>query len=474
MSSLLRKELRALLPAWVGAVALVLIGAASTGGVLEELAPMGYLLGSFILGGLAFGHEYLNGTMPLALTQPVSRRQIYLAKMVVLALALGTLAVVSYWAVLAGLPERELPAPVGRIMAFLFLTPLLAGPAMTIATRSAIAGTVLNGAPAGFIMVAAAIVGVYRFGWDERAITEFQSTLFWIVVPLYWVLSAVWGWIAFMRLEAVEGGGIDFNPFARLRTPRIEARRVHPIAALVAKELHLQQMVFVVAAGYALVAGLILMRPSVDPRVIGILVPVTFMYAATLPILVGALASAEERQFGTHESQLLLPMAASRQWAVKVAVALTLSLVLAIGLPLLALLPLDAARLAQVRADVKIWPMMVLIIVVASGSLYVSTLTKSGIRAMVLAVPVLFGGLMILQWSSWLVFTLVGTRFFRLSGASMRDFWMSVLGAVLVACFLTLGNRNHRTSEVSFARAARQLPWVVALFVVASAVLNML
>ena len=55
------------------------------------------------------------------------------------------------------------------------------------------------------------------------------------------------------------------------------------------------------------------------------------MYVGVLSMLVGALASAEERQFGTLESQLLLPVRAWQQWTVKVATCYLLAAILGVG-----------------------------------------------------------------------------------------------------------------------------------------------
>ena len=52
-------------------------------------------------------------------------------------------------------------------------------------------------------------------------------------------------------------------------------------------------------------------------------------------ILIGSLASAEERQLGTLEWQTLLPSPAWQQWAVKVGVTFGLALLLGVGLPAL-------------------------------------------------------------------------------------------------------------------------------------------
>ena len=55
---------------------------------------------------------------------------------------------------------------------------------------------------------------------------------------------------------------------------------------------------------------------------------VGILYGALLAVLIGSLASAEERQNGTLEWQLLLPMAAWKQWAVKVGTVLVLTALL--------------------------------------------------------------------------------------------------------------------------------------------------
>src|SRR5206468_1469267 len=59
----------------------------------------------------------------------------------------------------------------------------------------------------------------------------------------------------------------------------------------------------------------------------------TLLYVGLLSIVIGSVASAEERQLGTAEWQVLMPVAAWKQWAVKVGVALGLAMLLAGLLP---------------------------------------------------------------------------------------------------------------------------------------------
>ena len=74
-----------------------------------------------------------------------------------------------------------------------------------------------------------------------------------------------------------------------------------------------------------------------------LLIPLTLLYGGSLAMLIGSLASAEERQLGTLEWQTLLPSPAWQQWAVKVGVTFGLALLLGVGLPAL-LHGLDGAK----------------------------------------------------------------------------------------------------------------------------------
>ena len=74
------------------------------------------------------------------------------------------------------------------------------------------------------------------------------------------------------------------------------------------KELRVQQMAFVVAALFALVMGGLMWLDA--SRAEGTKLPlasIAMLYTGVLAILVGSSASANERQFGTLEWQILLP-----------------------------------------------------------------------------------------------------------------------------------------------------------------------
>jgi energy-converting hydrogenase Eha subunit A len=113
------------------------------------------------------------------------------------------------------------------------------------------------------------------------------------------------------------------------------------------------------------------------------------LYCGLLVVLLGAVASAEERQLGTLPTQLLQPVAAWQQWAIKVATALTLAVVLGIALPLVVNLVIAdegaSTRFAFGYTRRFITPFLVL----GAFALYVSSLCSSGIRAAITTIPVI-------------------------------------------------------------------------------------
>src|SRR4029453_4532904 len=92
------KEVRALLPLWLGAVA-ALLGVPALGGWLSagtgSIDAPGLLVygaAALPLGGLSMGHEYGSRTLPLLLSQPASRVRVFVVKQSVLGTMLLILA----------------------------------------------------------------------------------------------------------------------------------------------------------------------------------------------------------------------------------------------------------------------------------------------------------------------------------------------------------------------------------------------
>jgi hypothetical protein len=196
----------------------------------------------------------------------------------------------------------------------------------------------------------------------------------------------------------------------------------------------------------------------------GLLIPLTLLYGGSLALLIGSLASAEERQLGTLEWQTLLPIPAWQQWAVKVSVTFGLALVLGAGLPAL-LHTLDGA---SDYPGLRIWFRFVPIFVLLTAiSLYLSTLCRSAVGSMVVSFPTIAA-----------VFALAplvqGQLYFFLLGPDRllnRGLYYALqpplaMGAGLVGLLLWLAFLNHRSADRSATRTAKQGLVVVGYFIV--------
>src|SRR6185295_10870564 len=75
----LAKEIRALLPLWLGCVVLVWAGGLGDS-FWFRVGFIAYLVGSAALGALSVGQEYTNGTLPMLLSLPISRRRMFAMK----------------------------------------------------------------------------------------------------------------------------------------------------------------------------------------------------------------------------------------------------------------------------------------------------------------------------------------------------------------------------------------------------------
>ena len=273
------KEVRALLPVWLGCLALMVAGLAPGDGTIRALVVLSYCAGSVALGAVSIGHEYTHRTLPLLLVQPASRARLFLVKQLVLAVMLLALAAAA-WATAFFPSSAAAMAVMLSVLGGLFVAPCL-----TMLSRNPLAGTVFT-----------------------------------IVIPgLFW-------------LEAIEGRGQDLRVDLREAAPVAAGATQPPIWLLVKKELGLQQLAFGVSGVYVLGWLLIYLRAGIRDAALDVAGALTFFFSGLLAMLIGSLASAEERQLGTLEWQGLLPMASWKQWVVKVGTAMALSMVLGIGL----------------------------------------------------------------------------------------------------------------------------------------------
>jgi hypothetical protein len=399
--ALVGKELRVLGPVWVGTLALMALAVVADGREGYQIAGPAYVVGALALGALAVGQEYGHRTLASLLMQPVARRTLLAAKLLVLgvllvALCAGALLLlravplmqVSVQEIAGRLRVR--PAQVAPNPAWLVL-PLLYGlcvaPWMTMVSRGVLAGVVLTGAlPAtAWLMFDVALWATSGFGQVPPEIDLLRLRAVWFGSLAVCGAGAFLTWRLFPRLQAIEGARELRLPAsattwlsARVR-PASGRRPVWLLLAL--KEIRLHQMAFAVAGLYVLVCAAILpLRPVAPDLVARLASVVSLTYAAAVAVLIGAFASAEERHLGTHRWQMLLPVSIRRQWIAKVLVAAALLGVLGLALPRL-LVPLLTG---EIWARHAVEPVVVLTLMIVA--LYVSTLSSNGLRALVTVV----------------------------------------------------------------------------------------
>lgn len=454
------KEIRAQLPVWlacmttIGAAAILSSGRALPGvtqGTVLRVGILAYVFGCAALGAFSIGHEYSNRTLPLLLSLPASRRRLFTVKLTVLTAMLLGLSVVAMAGVLDRLLRGGLSdaAVVGLLS---FLGGLFLAPWLTMVCRNPLAGAVFATVIGGSMLAVGEVVAILTYGASLAHTRDADGVK--LAVASWGMLmicaaAAVASWRMFMRLEAIDGRDSHMRLPRWLRHRRTAAapdvvrlRRLHPVWLLTKKELHLQHLTLVVAGLYVLGwLSILLLGRAVAGPVDQPLVVLTAIFGVAVAMLSGSIASAEERQFGTLESQVLLPMAMAKQWAVKSGVVVGLAVLLAIGLPIL------LGYIGLPAEDLRINPWYLgMVVIVAAGSLYVSSLCSSGLRALLMSPPVFLAVLVL----------------FNVLGPAIQFYAPPMLGlaTVFVVLVLRFGLVNHRSSERGAARIWRQVIWM--------------
>ena len=505
----IRKETRALLPAWTACASALVLVALVGDSRFYLPALLAYGLGSIALGALSVGHEYSGRTLALLLSFPLDRRRLFLLKLAVLSVLLLGLAGVAWVALMnprtfyvgfghsrqaaAGLTTSMVVRPVEAFFmsgmnAFIVVPPLAAffrAPALTMASRSPLGGIVFTITTIAVVWGAGFPSPLFPHGLAPAGAsdpTAFRLAFFWQGVTALCALGAFASWWQFTRLEAIEGRGQEVHlPFWTRASGEAAAAPHSVFWEVVKKELRIQQLTLVVGGIYGVGWFAIGLVGRYFPD--SIYLPpgaLTLLYGPLLALLAGSLASAEERQLGTLEWQLLLPMAAWKQWFAKVGVALALALLLGLGLPVLVVW--ISPSILGVRLDASLVALVVLLTTVA---LYVSSFSASGVRALLVSLPVVFG---LTLFAALVIRPLVGAMLAdpsrmlgtaALSSGRLTRSFTRLLPAVatvlfaagFVAAALGAGLANHRSAERSARRLWKQGFWILGGVFVGVAVL---
>jgi hypothetical protein len=474
LTALASKECRALLPVWAAAAFTIGADTALRGTAMHSLIPLGmfaYIVGSLALGTHIIGHEFTNRTLASLLVQPCRRSSMLLTKASVLAvmlIALGLIARVVLF--------QSLARTLGNFPRYptLYL-PLIGGfcvaPYLTMRLRSQMASLVFTASIPAMTYLLALLGGVVIYGTGTAA-AEALALAVW--VPAMWIFAAAGALLSarsFMRLQDAEGGREELR-LPRWFTVTDASPTRPPLWMLAKKELRLQEMTFAMVALYALIwIGLTVAgRLNVDlarefpMRGVGIL------YFALLPLLMGSLASAQERHFGMLQSQAMLPVPRAQQWAVKAGVVFVLAFVLGVLLPWFVFAPPQLSR-------TSFWPLAASILLLTTWSLYVSSWCGSGIIALALLLPASAAAMTLARWIDWTVSALglpqhsAGAYGVLTQPFAVFTSWV-IAATPLALLLLLFAARNHWTSERKLKTLAVQVAglagWLLLTDVVAT------
>jgi hypothetical protein len=372
---------------------------------------------------------------------------------------------------LAALAALRLPVvPAGRelrdtalVATLSLLSSLFLAPWLTMVCRNVIAGAIFSLQMPALLLVGSEFLTLAVTGQaDSPPAQSFRMQVVWAAMVVLSAIGAVSSWRSFMRLETIEGPRSEFRlPRLRGRSssaapPREGSQRLDPVSSLVRKELHLQQLTFVVSLLYVCgwIVTIISWRRMGRGDIEEALLLLTVIHGMVVALLSGSLASAEERHLGVLEWQVLMPMPMARQWAIKAGVVIGLCLVLAIVLP--AVLILISLGAAAVRINV---PFAVAVMFVAGVGLYVSSVSTNGVKALLVSGPVALSLTVLIPLLGDVVLGL--GRLIRPGPLDPFGPGPAVLIAVMVFLLLIrFGLINHRLSDRSPLRIWRQILWL--------------
>jgi ABC-type transport system involved in multi-copper enzyme maturation permease subunit len=348
MSALLKKEIRVLLPSFALACVVtptllfIQQGAGPIAGALVVLPSVICPALVIMMALNSFGVEVSSGTFSSLLSQPISRLKIWQTKIVLLAISLISISVL--WFGMLGYRETYLDPdhPTGLADFFtgiaIFALVVFSGSLWTVLLLRQVA------AAFWFTLLIPGMFLVVLEGLLAASDDYFREGMVVIVLGLYSLAGLFYARWLFMRAQDLQwtGGSIvmpEVRGLARFKETAAAARHWRPNAALWLKEFQLHQSQYVI--GFVLVVlhlGVLAVRKFHDlsnSHDLKFVLEIFWGIWLVMPVLVGCTAVAEERKIGTLEGQLCLPVKRSKQFRIKLAVVLCLSMFFGALMPLL-------------------------------------------------------------------------------------------------------------------------------------------
>ena len=313
------------------------LGAAPLWGIHQVIEPasfLGFFVGLPLLATFSLGKEFQCRTIPLLLSQPVGRAEIWSEKIIVALaaiLAAASLFCITGWSVL-----QQDPA-IGIICAALMIPMVASAPFWTLVARSTLGGLALNA-----LNAAIPVIWLNRRDWIPHSVLTRSLTF--LAVLCY---AGVMLWLGRRRLARFEVTGGLAGDDLLMAGPNVlpgavsewfRCRPNGPLLNLVRKEFRQLRPIWLISLlAIPIWISLPLFRHTSEDQSI----PAFILVVAFIPlvaVLAGSLSLGEERTSGAHSLHLTLPVSSHRQWLIKLAMAMFTSLSCAVLLPTWALI----------------------------------------------------------------------------------------------------------------------------------------
>jgi hypothetical protein len=317
-------------------------------------------------------------------------------------------------------------------------------PWLTLLTRSALCGTLVTaGLPALLQLIMLQPEDISSYALQLAGASSAFIPL--IGLPLSWLEFRKCG-----EPRALPG----FDVRASLDPENRKVLTSPKLWQLFKKELQLQRL------GVALGLLCLAINFFLDRKSVGLW---TILYPSVLALLIGATASADERQFGTWQWQMLLPSSRSIQWAIKVATVLILSSFLS------GVLPLEVLRKVGRSQDVPPGAMGFMVfnaVFLSMVGLYASSLCSSGLKAMLLSIfPAVAVIATEIKVASWVV-PWMFERYFRFQILLGFPLLVMLSAGVVLFLLLRFAQENHCNGVHQKGRVIQQILHFLVIFAV--------
>jgi hypothetical protein len=486
------KELRVTLPIALGGVICMLLSSVFSESHLYFIFHFGYPIACSAIVALAFGHDYIYRTTTTALALPVSRQKIWWTRIGLCAALLVPIGLVNLliinatwllpWLSGGGVRLAKpwyimlaewLPIAFGPVFAALALAP-----ALTILSRSPLFGTIISMA---MPFVASRFLALFSPATNAFHL-QYHS---WTINGLL-ILGAVLSYRCFMTQQAIDSDASFSLKRRRKVSPVRTADAIqsgHPIWPLFKKEMMLQRL----PAGISALFLAIIALASKDHAAM-----LSAVYPAAIIFLVGSIASADERRLGMIPVEVTHPISFRTQWIIKITVCYFTALFFGVVLPALALL-LKTDEFQNITSSEVIAAAPLIcggVLLLLSITIYISSLSDNGIRAMlaslfIIAITLVIVGAAYNSYSQYLWRQMADDRMLALGNAHQdafaaavhielphKAFFISTAGFITLAFYFAM--QNHRFLERSGLHLIRQVAALILCEVVAIAAIWMI